>query len=116
MDLWFFKPTYGKELNSLIGHILCNRLNLRSEFHFNPRTNWCEGIAINENETHVSLADEVMKLIGDDKDGNEEVTSDEDREDISCSVYANQFRFRESITELLLFNFSLMMGQCVAIK
>ena len=63
----------------MIGHILCDRLKLHSEFYFNPRKNWCEGIEINGNETRMLLADEVMKLIGDDKDVNEEDSSDEDR-------------------------------------
>ena len=35
-----------------------------------------------------------MKLIEDDKYGSEEATSDEDREDFSCSNYVNQFPFR----------------------
>ena len=73
-----FKPTYIKELNGLIGHVLCNRLKLRSEFYFNPRTNWCEGMLINGNETRLSLVNKVMRLTDKDKDGNEDETSNED--------------------------------------
>ena len=55
---WFydaFKKIYGLELNGLIRHMLCDRLKLRSEFYFNPTTNYCDGIVV-QFHVHVVIA------------------------------------------------------------
>lgn len=73
---------------------MCDRIKLRSDFYFNPKNNYVSGIVVDNDSKKIDLATEVLKIFKEDnKDCNNH--KNKHSQDILCSIYVNQFRFRD---------------------
>ena len=90
-------------------------MKLRSNFYFNLKRNRCSGIVVHNDSSRIDLSIKVLKFLQENEPLSEGMLS-KDKEDFSCAIYANQFRFRDINNILLQENFSLIMHQLWEMK